>query len=274
VRNAKVRYHRPAALAIDEYVFRFHIPVYDSSAVRIGKGERYVTNDARSVVWGKDTALANKISERSTIDERHYNDDPVFQVLDCVDRNDVRMLKLGRSSCFAKKVISRFVSSREVQRQCFDGHRTLEHDVPPEIDSAHSPPTQQALERVPVNQRALQREEIRVQCPSRVCSGYRINVPPRVFSQTNAGVLVRAHASLPPNAPGVELRRSAFIIHSKFKLMISAQQQRKVSAMYLDYFVSDLPGRSLNGCPSKTLSQELQTLPLGNFEHITQQLLA
>ena len=61
-----------------------------------------------------------------------------INLIDAVDRNDVRMAQLSRSLRFAKKARPHLLSKRELGRQQLDSHGAAQADIARTIDDTHA----------------------------------------------------------------------------------------------------------------------------------------
>jgi hypothetical protein len=83
-------------------------------------------------------------------------------LFDRVNRNDVRMLQIGRGPRFAKKACSQLIGPREILRQHLECDLSIELDVAGEVDHTHPATTKGALDRIAPEQRSLERQQFSV----------------------------------------------------------------------------------------------------------------
>ena len=133
--------------------------MHDAARVRVAQRPSDLAQPARGVArWDGATGL-HALGECFAIDEGHNEIDEAIDLVDGVHRHDVRMREAGRETSFAEKAFTRRGIAREGRRQQLDGHQAVEMHFAREVDHAHPPASELAVEGVTSGERLLEVEE-------------------------------------------------------------------------------------------------------------------
>jgi hypothetical protein len=147
-RDAEVGDHRTTGPTLEENVCRLDVAVHDALRVRVRERPGDFAHDPRDVVRRKRAVRGQALRQRSAVDVRHDDEHESADLVDGVNRHDVRMRQPRRGSRFAHETIAQLRSRRELGWQQLDGHRTVEQDLARQIDDAHTAPSELTLQRI------------------------------------------------------------------------------------------------------------------------------
>src|ERR1019366_3922414 len=118
---------------------------------------------SRALRGRQGAACTHALAERLTLDVRHHEKHELADLVDMMDRHDVRMAELCPHLRLAQELLAQFRPRRgEHARQHLDRHRQREPQFAREVDDPHPAAPELALERVAPRHRLLERDELRV----------------------------------------------------------------------------------------------------------------
>jgi hypothetical protein len=137
--------------------------VDDAAFVRVGERVGNVAQRAAGFVHRQGAVVVHAFREIVARDVRHHEEDDVFQLVDGVDVDDVRMVELRRGFRFAQKARLDFASERELGGQDLDGDHALEAAIPGPVNDPHAPTPDLAVQLVVRIEHALDmRAQLRI----------------------------------------------------------------------------------------------------------------
>ena len=191
--NSEVRHHRPPSPLVEEDVRRLDVAVDHALRVRVGERPRDFPHHPRHFARWQRAARCDPLRERSPIDVRHHDEDEAVDLLDGVNRDDVRMREPGGSTRLAHEPFAEVRVVGELRRQELDGNLTIEPHLACEVHDSHSAPAELAVKRVSADDGLLECDE---QCVWR----WRGHDKPLVVNQPTTNNGDRFQRTLPAQA--------------------------------------------------------------------------
>jgi hypothetical protein len=126
------------------------------AAVRVPHRLGHVLHHPQHLAGRERPRALDALRQRLAVHVRHGEEDELPHPVDGVDRNDVGVRQAGSRPRFGEKALQPVRFDRR-GRQQLESHRTVQRDVPGEVDDPHAAPAQLALEDVAAFERVLKR---------------------------------------------------------------------------------------------------------------------
>ena len=139
--DAEIRHHRTSGLVVDDDVVRLDITVDDVAIVRVSERFGDFSQNATHLYGWHWTVLLQAHAEVVALDVRHDEVDEIVALFDGVDRNDVRVIQLGRGLGFAQESLTNVGAEAQLRRQHFDRDLALQPFVTRAVHDAHAATT-------------------------------------------------------------------------------------------------------------------------------------
>jgi hypothetical protein len=145
--------------ALEEDVRRLHVTMHDALGMCIRQRPCDLTQDARDFVCRQRTARGDPVGERLAVDVGHDDEHEPANLVDGVDRHDVRVGQTRRGGCLVHEPVAKRVAGSEVGREQLDRDEPVEANLAREVDHTHSATSQLTLQRVAPGDGLLKREK-------------------------------------------------------------------------------------------------------------------
>jgi hypothetical protein len=120
-------------------VGRLHVAVEDPLLVRVVEAAADLGDDPELLLTGQAVGGDHRVGEVAAFEKLHGDEEGVFGLAQLVDRDDVRMLELGRGPGLPLEAREGIPLGQKARVDRLQGHEALEHRVAGFVDRAHGP---------------------------------------------------------------------------------------------------------------------------------------
>ncbi len=154
--DAEVGQQGPPGIAVEQNVVGFDVAVDDAAGVRVPKRFADVGQEPGRPMGIQGTASRDALRERFARHVRHREEHEIADLVDGVDRDDVRMGERGHCARLTQEPLAAGFVDRELGREHLDRHAPVQPALPRDVHKAHTASTDGRLDVVRMSERRAQ----------------------------------------------------------------------------------------------------------------------
>jgi hypothetical protein len=143
---------------VEQDVLRLDVAVNDPLPVGVVERPRHLPGDPHGVLHRQVLLAGKPVAERFAIDERHHIEDRRLDPARVMERQDVRMLQVGRGADLGQEPLGA-EDGGQLGAEDLERHLAVVPEVVGQVDRGHAALAERALDRVAVGEGFLEVRE-------------------------------------------------------------------------------------------------------------------